>query len=112
MSEAVGAEQRAHPRDQRVDVLLLVARRSIRRQSGGDIGRRASELPAAALFELRGDGAHVVAAVAVGWKCQHLALKLEIAHPGAGREDIHLPAAVVDVVLPPDLIADGTQQVR
>ena len=54
----------------------------------------------------------VVAAVAVVGKLDVLAQALEVAQPHAHREDVHLPAGVVDVVLALHVVAARLEQVR
>jgi len=112
LGEARGSEQLARARDERIDVGLLVAGGGIRRQPRE---QRRGAAPQGGLrsrgLEVGGERAHVVAAVAVLGKRQLLAAQLEIAHPGADREDVHLPAGVVDVVLAGHLEADGREDV-
>jgi hypothetical protein len=58
---------------------------------------------------MRSDGMDVIAAVAVGRKFNALPAALEIAQPGADRQDVHLPPGIVDVVLALHLVADSAQ---
>ena len=81
--EAGLREQRAHARDQRIDVLLLVAGRGVGGQVGQHRRGRSLQLAATALLELRGDVMHVVAAIAVGRKRQRFTAVLQVAQPGA-----------------------------
>ncbi len=59
-----------------------------------------------------GDRADVVAAIAVRRKRNCLAATFEVAEPDAGREDVHLPAGVVDVVLAVHAPSVRIEQVR
>ncbi len=63
------------------------------------------------LDQLVGDRVQVVAAVAVARECETLAEALEVAQPHTDREDLHLPAGVVDVVLAVHGIAGRIEQV-
>jgi hypothetical protein len=64
-----------------------------------------------AQLELRSDGMHVVAAIAVRWERQRCAGGLQVPQPGAEREDIHLPAGIVDVVLAVHAVAGDAQKI-
>ena len=57
------------------------------------------------------DRQQVIAAIPIGREGHRFAAKLQITQPDAGREDVHLPAGVVDVVLTLDLIARRAQDV-
>ena len=66
-----------------------------------------------AVFAVQGGGdvPDIVALVAVGRKGHGLAAQVEVAQVDAGREDIHLPAGIVDVVLAVHVVTDRAQQV-
>ncbi len=53
----------------------------------------------------------IVALVAVAGKGKGLAAKVQVAQVNAGREYVHLPAGIVDVILTVYLVAGGDQQV-
>ena len=63
------------------------------------------------MLELPGDRQQVVAAIAVGREREPFAAALEVAQPDADREDVHLPAGVVDVVLAMHAEAGRVEQV-
>ena len=106
------AEQRPGTRDHRVHVLVLVAARAfVRRQAGEHLRRGAPQRVAVPLAQPRCDRADVFTAIAVRRERQGLAAQLQVAQPGAGREDVHLPARVVHVVLAVHAPAVGGQQV-
>ncbi len=69
-----------------------------------------SAVPAAASSDA-GDRQQVVALVAVRRERHRLAEPLEVAQPDADREDVDLPAGVVDVELAVDGVSGGEQQV-
>ena len=100
-------------RDDGVDVLVLVAPvRLVGWKAREDLRGGAAERIAVTLAQPLRDRAHVVAAVAVGWKPELLAAQLEVTQPHAGREDVHLAARVVHVVLAVHAPAVGREQVR
>ena len=110
--QALDAEQRAGARDQRIDVQILVAAlRLIRRQIAKHLGRASRQLAADRRIQALGDRDNVVAAIAIGRKDKLFAAQPQILQPGAGREDVHLAAGVINVVLALDLVADGGEQV-
>ena len=61
-------------------------------------------------MQLLGDVAHIVALVGGPGKIDLHAQLLHIPEPDADREDIHLAAGVVDVVLLMNVVSGGTQQ--
>ena len=111
LPETVCAEERPGPLDHGVDVQVLVARRRVRREVGENGGCGAHQGTSRALDELVGDRAEVIAAIAVARERELFAEAFEVAQPDARREDIHLPAGVVDVVLAMHAEAGGVEQV-
>jgi hypothetical protein len=111
-AKSIAPQELTRAGDERIDMLLLVARGRIRRQprrnlSGGPLEARAL------LREHRArDRLHVVALVAIRRKRELLGAQLEIAQPHAQCEDVHLPAGVVDVILALHAEADRSQQAR
>ena len=106
------AEQLLGARDQRVDVGLLVAAlRLVRRQALGDLVAGVAQAVALAPAQFAADLDHVVALVAVVGEAHRHAAEVEVAQPHAHRQDVHLAAVVVDVVLAIDRVAVGLEQV-
>ena len=105
------AEQSTSLFDQFVDMLFLV--------TGGRVGTHAVVHPVGGLqealtvFTVQGGGdiPDVVSLVGVARKSDLLAAQLEVAQPGRGTEDMHLPAGVVDVILALHRVAGVLQQV-
>ena len=112
LAEGVVAEQLPGARDHRVDVGVLVAGGRVGRQVAEHLGRGTHQRATDLLHQLVRDRVQVVAAVAVARERELLAEALEVAQPHADREDLHLPAGVVDVVLAVHLVARGVEQVR
>ncbi len=110
-AETLRHDQLARPGDEGIYVGLLVARRRVRRQVRQDLRSRPLETVAAFGAQLPGDGAHVVASVAVLRKREGLAPDLQIPHPNAGCEDVDLASRIVDVVLALHFVAGGGQQI-
>ena len=93
--------------------------RSLSPPSGSSVGRpathdrgRAAQRIAVRRAQPLGHGAHVVAAIAVRRERERLAAEFEVAQPHARREDVHLAAGVVHVVLAVHAPAVGLEQVR
>ena len=76
-----------------------------------EVGRAALEAPGVDLRKLIGDLTHVPGTVSVFRKGDRGARRLEIAQPDGNREDIHLPAGVIDVELLLDLVSRKHEQV-
>ena len=56
--------------------------------------------------------AHVIALIGVGRKEDADAAQFQVAQPGGQRQDVHLPAGIVDVILAGDTIAGGIENIR
>jgi hypothetical protein len=54
---------------------------------------------------------HVIALISIGRKRHHHRLHLEVAQPGGQRQDVHLPAGVVHIVLALDVETRGREHV-
>ena len=97
---ACAPEQGASTCDQRVDMRFLVA---TGRLVGGHAFHQGlgvdGEVPADIAFQRGRDFMHVRAAIAVRGKRDRYPPALEVTQPHAQREDVHLAAGVVDVVL-------------
>ena len=106
------AEQLAGARDQGVDVQFLVAAlRFIGGQAVGDV-QRAEAQPVAFLgAQAARDFRDVLALVAVVRKAHVHAAEFVVTQPHAHRQDVHLPASVIDVVLALHLVPGRFQQV-
>jgi len=115
------AEQLLGVGDQRVEVFLalllgLVVLAIGRRQAGrpgqdlhgGDLG----EAVLVGVAHLAAHVDHVVALVGVGREGNLDAEEGEVAQPGRQRQDVHLAASVVHVVLAADLVAGEGEHVR
>ena len=114
-AEAVGTEQRLRARDHGIDVGVLVARRLVgrqvrRRRRAAGRTQRAPRALARSLSRDRVAGSRRGSRCSGNGKCSPQAL--EVAQPDARREDLHLPAGVVDVVLALHREAGGVEQVR
>ncbi len=96
---AIGPQHLARAVDNRIDVHVLVARRRIRRQRPEYVGRGPQQRAPVLRQELVRDRQQVVAPVAIARELETLAAAFEIPQPDAGREDVHLAAEIVDVVL-------------
>ena len=100
-------EQRLGVGDQRVEMLLalclgLVVGAVGLGQTGGaseHLRGRASQLVAVRDTHLGAHLAHVVALVTVGREGNALAAEFKVAQPARERQDVHLPAGVVHIVL-------------
>ena len=71
---------------------------------------RQSAVPRAA-YSSFGDRNDVLAAIAICREGEALAAALEISQPGARRQNFHLPAGIVDVVLAGDPVAHRLEQI-
>ena len=116
---ASNAARNPSPRSSRARAITASMYRSLSPPSGSSLrqaaqhdGGGAPERVALRRVQSRGHRAHVVAAVAVRGEGQRFAAQLEIAQPHARREDVHLPACVVHVVLAVHAPAVGLEQVR
>ncbi len=106
-------DEKPRPGDHCVDVNVLVASlRLIRRQFREDLGGALAQLRAFHGEQLLGNRHNVVAAVAVRGKRETLAAVLEISQPGADRQNFHLAARIVDVVLALHAVAHCLEQIR
>ena len=104
----VGGEHRLGVVDQCIEGGIGIFRR-------GGLGKRrgvALEAFAVGLREVRRDRAHIVGAIAVLRKGDAGAQGLQVAQPDRCREDVHLPAGVVDVKLALYFVAAEGKQVR
>ena len=107
---AVLAQQLAGAGDQGVEVDFAVAAfRDRRRQAVVDLGAREAPLVAVLGAHQPRDVVDVVAAVAVVRKADVFAAQFQVTQPDADREDVHLAAVVVDVVLALHRVAGGRQ---
>ena len=106
------AEEQAGAHDDRVNVLVLVsALRCVRRKTREDLGGRSDQAGTLGRVHLGGDRQQVVAPVAVGGELEALAAFLEVAQPGARRENLHLAAGIVHVILARRPKAHGVEQI-
>ena len=106
------AEQLLGAGDQRIDVQFLVAAlRFVGRQAVGDFQCAMAQAVAFLGAQAAGDVDHVLALVAIVREAHVDAAELVIAQPHRHRQDVHLPAGVVDVVLALYLVAGRFQQV-
>ncbi len=102
-------EQRLGLGDQRVEMalrVLLGAGRALEHLGGG-----AHVAGAVRRLDGRRHVAHIVALVGVLRERDGDAVQLEIAQPGGQRQDVHLPAGVIDVILPRHPETGEVQQV-
>src|SRR5665213_977444 len=104
-------EEHTRARNHGVNIGIAIALRCISRQARGKLAFPVLQCRAAARQQLSGDRHDVVAAVAAGGKRKFFAAQLQIAQPDADREDVHLPAGIIDVVLAVDAMADGGEKI-
>ena len=110
---ALRAKQGSGTCDQGIDVGFLVAsgrlvrRHAVHQGLGVDL-----EVPADIAREPTRDLVNVPAPIAVRGKCDRDSAPLQVPQPQAQREDVHLAAGVVDVVLALDVEADRFEDVR
>ena len=106
------AQQLLGAGDQRVDVGFLVAALAfVGRQAVGDLDGAAAQRVAGLGAQAAGDVDHVLALVAVVREAHVHAAQLVVAQPHRHRQDVHLAAGVVDVVLALHGVAGGIEQV-
>ena len=91
---------------------LVAALRFVGRQAVHHFGGAALEGVADLAAQLARDLDDVVAFVAIVGEAQGHARQFVVAHPHRHREDVHLPAGVVDVVLALHGVAGGLEQGR
>ncbi|EXI74510.1 MAG: hypothetical protein AW07_01741 [Candidatus Accumulibacter sp. SK-11] len=115
------AEQHAGVGDQRVEVRLPLAggvgvgTQGVRqaRRAGGELGQRPLIARAMRCPHLPRHVAHVFALIGI-WRegngRARRSAKFQVAQPGRQRQDVHLPAGVVDVVLAGDAPAGESEQ--
>jgi len=109
----VGADELADAFDDRVHIDFFVAAFGfIRRQAFVDVGSRPAQRVADDFAQFRGDGLQVFRWIAVLRDDHRLAEGLQVTQPEARRENVHLPAGIVDVVLAMYGIAGGREHVR
>ena len=107
------AQQRLGAGNQAIDVGFLVAAlRFVRRQAVHHFGGAALERITDLAAQLAGDLDDVVALVAVVREAQRHARELVVTEPHRDREDVHLAAGIVDVVLALHGVAGGLEQGR
>ena len=97
--------------DQVVDVFFLVASGRIRADVGEGLRRGPMKPLTVFAVQIGGNIPDIIALVAVAGKIDFLAAEFEVAQPGGGTENMHLPAGIVDVVLSLHVVADEAQQI-
>ena len=109
--EFLHAQCAARVLDEPVDVLVLVAGGCIGRRAVRDVRRGPLERIAALLVQRLRDGQDVFGAITVRREGDAFAAQLEISQIDADREDVDLPARIVDVVLAIERVPGGLEQV-
>ena len=110
-SNSAAPSTRARVLDETVDVLVLVAGRRIGRRAARDFRRGPLQRIAAFRVQRARHGQDVFGAIAVRRERDGLAAQLEVTQIDADREDVDLPAGIVDVVLAIDRVPGGLEQV-
>ena len=109
--EFLRAQRTARILDEPVDVLVLVAGGCIRWRTIRDVRRGPLERVAALLVQRLRHGQDVFGAITVRREGDAFAAQLEVSQVDADREDVDLPAGIVDVVLAIDRVPGGFEQV-